>query len=761
MKVQRHHSFLFLTIFLLAACSTTKHLPEGESLYTGAEVRLNAEGLTAKEKKVHRSDLQGLTRPRPNTRFLGIPIKLGFYNLFRKAKPNSLFGRLRNQLGEPPVLLSNVDLEANQKILHSHLENKGFFRATVEADTTVKKRKAKAIYTANAGHQYHINSVVFVADSGILTNTIQQAAEASLLKKDDPFDLDVIKGERTRIDAYLKERGFFYFSPEYMLVRTDTTVGNHLVNMQVVVKPETPDNARDQYRIGNVYIYSNYRMNAERQDTSLENAQLFEGYYVIDRRRIFKPKMFAQAMQFSPGDIYNRTDHNLTLSRLINLNEFRFVRNRFEPVADSAGKLDAFYYLTPLPRKSLRGEVLATTKTNNLNGSQINVGWSHRNIFGAGEHLGITAYAGTEIQFGGNFKGYNVYRSGAEANLLIPRFFVPLTDIRTRGGYVPRTNVRLGYDVLNRRKLYTLNSFRFGFGYTWKESIKKNHEFFPISINYVQPLNVTKEYRDSILKYPYLENIIDSQFILGTTYQYNYSDLVTDVRKTNSFYFNGLIDLSGNLAGLFMGADVSKGKGQRIFGALFDQYIKLETDARYYRSIGLTSTWANRLIIGYGLPYGNSRRIPYVKQFFSGGNNSIRAFRSRSLLGSYTFPDTTGFLPDQTGDLKLELNSEFRPHISGPLYGAVFIDAGNTWLKNVDTTRPGSHFTKDFMKQLAVGAGIGLRVDIQIFVIRLDVAFPLRKPWEENPWVINQIRFNEKAWRRENVIYNLAIGYPF
>jgi outer membrane protein insertion porin family len=759
MKVQRHHRLLIPVICFLTACSTTKHLPEGEKLYTGAEVKLNADGLTAREQKVHRSDLQGLTRPKPNTRLLGIPIKLGFYNLFRKAKPNSFFGRLRNQLGEPPVLLSTVDLDANQKILQSHLENKGFFRAQVAADTSVKGKKAKAIYTANAGSQYHINSVVFVQDSGVLTTTIQQGAPNSLLKVNEPFDLDVIKGERTRIDAYLKERGFYFFSPEYLLVRTDTTGGGHKVDMQVVVKPETPDNAREQYHINNVYIYSNYRLNAPADDTSKANAKFFEGYNVIDKRNIFKPKMFAQAMQFSPGDIYNRTDHNLTLSRLINLNEFRFVRNRFEPVPDSA-KLDAYYYLTPMQRKSLRAEVLATNKSNNLNGSQISVGWTHRNIFKAGEHLSITAYAGSEIQFGGNFKGYNVYRSGAEANLVIPRFFIPFTDIRTRGGYVPRTNLRIGYDILNRRKLYTLNSYRFGFGYTWRESVQKSHEFFPISINYVQPLNVTKEYRDSIAKYPYLENIIDSQFIIGTTYQYNYNDQAGGQQKINSFYFNGLIDLSGNLAGMITGANKSGG-GKRILNALFDQYIKLEADGRFYRRIGLSSTWANRVIVGYGLPYGNSRMMPYVKQFFSGGNNSIRAFRSRSLLGAYSFPDTTGFLPDQTGDLKLEFNTEFRPHISGPLYGAIFIDAGNTWLKNEDPSRPGAQFTKDFMKQLAIGAGVGLRVDIQIFVIRLDVAFPVRKPWEDNPWVLNQIRLNQGAWRKQNIIYNLAIGYPF
>ncbi len=766
--INRQYNIFLLILFLwLTACNVTKSLPEGEKLYTGASVKIEGEELTGKQKKVVKSDLQGLTRPRPNSRFLGIPFKLGIYTMFRKAKPNSFFGKLRDKNGEPPVLLSNVDLENNEILLQNYLENKGFFKAAVSGDTMAKAKRGSATYTAAPGYQYHIRNIEFPGDSNQLSQTIRQSAEKTLLKSGEPYDLDLIKGELIRIDAYLKERGYYYFSPDYLLARVDSTGGNHTVDMRLVVKPEAPDEATQLYRINNVFIYSGYNINARRIDTSKANAVLYEGYYVIDPRKRFKPKLFTHVMQFQPGDLYNRTDHNQTLSRLINLNEFKFVKNRFEQVPDSA-KLDVYYYLTPMRKKSLRGEITATTKSNNLNGSQISLSWLNRNTFRAGEHLNLSAYIGSEAQFGGRpkaadggkVKAYNTYRSGAEMNFTIPRFVIPFFDIRTRGGYVPRTNIKLGYDILNRRQLYTVNTFRGGLGYLWKESLEKQHEFYPISINYVQPINVTSEYRDSVRKYPYLERIIDSQFIIGSTYQYNINQLATGVQRTNSFYFNGLVDLSGNIAGLVKGKKEGE-DAARIFNAAFDQYLKLETDFRYYRRLGLNSTWANRLIIGYGLPYGNSKQIPYIKQFFSGGNNSIRAFRSRSLLGTYVFPSTTGFLPDQTGDLKLEINTEYRPKISGPLYGALFIDAGNVWLKNEDPDRPGAKFSKDFIKQLAVGTGVGIRLDIQILVIRLDVAFPLRKPWEENPWVINQIRLLKSEWRKDNVIYNLAIGYPF
>jgi outer membrane protein insertion porin family len=765
------NSIAFLLICFMTACSTTKHLPEGEQLYTGATVKLIDSGTTARQHKIFKSDLQAMVRPKPNTRFLGIPIKLGIYNMFRKSKPNSFFGRFRDKNGEPPVLVSSLDVENNVKLLRGHLENKGFFKAGVTGDTIVKGKKGHAEFIAKAGAQYKINTVSFPNDSNDLANAIQLSAAHSFLKPNEPYDLDVIRGERNRIDAFVKERGFYFFSPDHLILRVDSTIGKNRVDMRVAIKDNAPDDAVVPYTINDVVIYANYNINSPRLDTSMENAQFYKDYYVVDRRKRFKPRMFDNVMQFNAGELYNRTDHNQTLNRLISLNEFKFVRNRFEPVPDSA-KLNAYYYLTPMPKKSLRAEFNVTSKSNDLSGSAVQFRWLNRNMFRGGEQVSLSAYIGTEVQLGGKTvdekgekqKRYPTYRSGAELTFAFPRFIIPIFNINPKGNYVPRTNIRLGYDLLNRKELYTVNSFRFDFGYVWKPSLEKTHELFPININYVQPLKVSQEYRDSIAKYPYLNQIIDSQFVLGTVYQFSYNQLATGLQKRNAFFVLGLADFSGNIAGLITGADAQAGNQKRIFNAKFDQYIKLEVDGRYYRRLGLNSSWVNRIDIGYGHPHGNSLILPYVKQFFSGGNNSIRAFRSRS-LGPGTFKEVnstnTNFFANQTGDIKLEFNTEFRPHISGPLYGALFIDAGNIWLFNEDTTRPGGKFTSDFMKQLAVGAGVGLRFDIQLFVIRLDVGVPLRKPWEQNPWVMNQIDFFEPAWRKENIIYNLAIGYPF
>lgn len=766
--MNRMKSFAIFLVFvvLLASCSTTKHIPANDKLYTGATVTVHGP-LTVRERKELREDLSGLTRPKPNSKLLGVPVKLMFYNMFYNAK-KGLFKNLRDKLGQPPVLLSQLDLNANIKLLQNYTENKGYFHAKTTRDTIVKRKKASAKYTVETGPRYTINKVQFPTDSSDLSLALAQTQKNSLLIPGNPFDLEVIRGERTRIDAIIKEKGFYFFSPDYLLIKTDSTIGNHLVDMYLTVKSETPKEARQIYRINDVYIYSNYRLNTARLDTSKADEQVYKGYHIIDRRQRFKPYVFEETMQFKPGDVYNRTDHNQTLNRLINLNTFKFVKNRFEVANVDSPKLDAFYYLTPNPSKSLRAEVTTVTRSNNLNGWQLNLGWQHRNLFRSAAQANLTAYVGSDVQFSGAFSGYNTYRTGAEAAFSIPRFVVPFVNLRQKGAYAPRTTIRLGYDILQRQKLYTLNSYRFEYGYDWKKNLQRSHELYPISITYAQPLNVTETYKnlqDSIVG---LSHIIDQQFILGSRYEYLYNQMANGVQPLNAWYFNRIIDVSGNIAGLLMGANAKRGDTAKLFGTPFSQYVKLEGDVRYYRRIGLKSTWANRIDIGIGIPYGNSTQIPYIKQFFIGGNNSLRGFRSRSVGPGTYFPKTNSgkpasIIPDQTGDIKLEMNTEFRPHLSGPLYGAIFLEGGNIWLLNDSTytNKPGAQFTSKFLSQLAVDAGVGIRLDITLFVIRFDVAFPLRKPWVIPPSVLRDINFFDPAWRRQNLVYNLAIGYPF
>jgi outer membrane protein assembly factor BamA len=754
-----------LIALVSAGCNITKKVPPGDALYTGANLKLTNSSAGRKQNKVLKSDLQGLIRPKPNSSILGIRFRLALYNM--AGKSNNFINRFLRKKGEPPVLVSSVNLQRNVDVLTNTLQNKGFFHAKVTGDTIVKNKKGHADYVADAGAQYKINDVFFPKDSSAISEAIRSVASKTILNKGNPFILDVVKGERTRIDIALKEKGYYYFSPDDLIVFVDSTIGNTMVNLYVNYKPEMTVAAKHAYEINKAYIYSNYNLNTAARDTLKADSVLYDGYYVIDRKRTFKPQVFDRMMIFEPGDLYNRTDHNLTLNRLINLGTFKFVKNRFEPLPDTF-KLNTYYYLTPLPKKSLSAEIGGLSKSNNVTGGDFTVRWRNRNTFRGAELLTLNAYAGFEAQYSGQFNGYNTLRYGAEANLTFPTFLIPFVDWGTESAFVPRTNIQLGYDILQRQKLYWLSSYRGQFGYIWKESARKEHTLNLISVNFVQPQNVSQLYKDSIQYYPLLQRAIERQFILGSNYNFNYNQLANAPKNSSGLYFNGLLDLSGNIAGLISGANVKKGKTVELFGSAFSQYIKTELDTRYYLRVGQNNQWANRVIVGVGVPYGNSTILPFVKQFFAGGSNSLRGFRSRSVgPGTYAggnIANKKGFLPDITADIKLEFNTEFRAQLFSIVYGAAFIDAGNVWLYNDnDVYGPGAKFTKNFLKELAADVGVGLRFDLSILLLRVDLGIPVRKPWlpEGQRTVINQINFGSKDWRRQNMVYNLAIGLPF
>ena len=757
-------AFVAAGLLLLAACNPTKHVPAGDALYTGATLKLKNISTPKKYNSGLKENLAALIRPKPNGKILGIRFKLGIYNM--AGKKNNLVNRFLKKTGEPAVLLSSVNLDRNIKVLNNTLENRGFFHAKVIGDTTIKGKFANAKYEADAGIQYKINNVTFPDDSSSISRAISDISAKTFLKKGDPFILDVVKNERLRIDLLLKEKGFYFFSPDDLIILVDSTIGNSLTNLYVKFKPDIAFELLQPYTINKVYIYSNYNINTAAKDTAKTDSAFHKNYYVIDRKKMFKPQLFEQMMLFKPNDIYNRTDHNKSLSRLINLGSFKFVKNRFETVPDSF-KLNTYYYLTPLPKKHISAEVGGLTKSNNVTGSEVTLKWQNRNTFNQAELLSISAYFGTEVQYSGQYSGYNTLRYGAAANLIFPRFIIPIFRFNTSGSFVPRTNIQFGYDILQRQKLYSLNSYKFNFGYIWKESARKEHTFNPIAINYVQPLNISQEYQDSILKNPILQRTTDQQFTIGSTYNFNYNQLIGADKNASGLYFNGMLDLSGNIAGLVSGADIKNGKQVSFFGSPFSQYIKTELDTRYYLAVGRSSQWANRIIAGVGVPYGNSAIVPFVKQFFAGGNNSLRGFRSRSVgPGTYNggqIAGNKGFFPDMTGDLKLEMNTEFRTKIVSIFNAAAFVDAGNVWLYNDNTAQPGGKFTTSFLKQLAVDVGVGLRIDLTILLLRLDVAIPIRKPWlpdgQQN--VISQINFGSSDWRSQNLIFNLAIGMPF
>ncbi|MBK9254072.1 MAG: BamA/TamA family outer membrane protein [Saprospiraceae bacterium] len=734
----------------MTSCSSTNNIPENDALYTGANVKIAQTELQSKQAKELRKTLKTLTKPKPNTKLLGIPFKLWMYNL---GSEKGIGGWIRRKFGEAPVLFSYVNVSNTEELLDNFMENRGFFQVYVSSETVRTGKKAKVNYEVRTGPGYNIRSLTFPRDSNVLGEAIRDLKSESLLQTGAPFNLDLILAERIRINSILKERGYYFFSGEYLLIEADTSVGNTLVDMSMKIKTNTPAEAKLPYKINDVIIYPNYHLADIREDTSMLHAVEHSGYFVVDSAKMFKPIIFETSMQFKSGDYYSRKDHNATLSRLINFGNFKFVKNRFSMVKDSGQfKLNTYYYLTPLPKKSLRGEITGTSKTNNLIGSQITVSWKNRNTFRGAEQLNVNVFGGTELQINGNFAKTATYRVGGDVSLSVPRFIVPFAKIRSQGEFVPRTNFLIGYEQLNRRTLYTINSIRANYGYIWKEYITKEHQLNPVAINYVKPLNISQLYQDSILSNPALARITEQQFIMGATYNFNFNQLAEGGRETG-FYFNGHLDIAGNILGLASGANWKTNDTVSLLGARFAQYLKTEFDIRYYNRLAPQGSFAARLIVGLGYPYGNNREMPFVKQFFAGGNNGLRGFRSRTVgPGSFISPNSLNrealFLPDQSGDLKLELNIEFRRKLFSIFEGALFADAGNVWLLNNDPLRPGAAISMDFLQEMAVDAGFGVRLDFTILLLRFDFAWPLKVPYASTP-------------PDKSMVINLAIGYPF
>ena len=764
METRNLKYLIVLSLFFAFGCSNTKYLPEGDFLYTGSSLKVKDSVLKKKDRKALENEAEDLLVPKPNKQILGLRPKLLIYNWAgQPKKAKGIRYWLRTKVGEAPALFSKVDLDYNVSILRNFTENKGYFKTRVSADSTAKNKRATAEYIIVPKRQYKIKSVQFPTDSSDLGKSIARTSRRTLLKEGNPYDLDIIKAERERIDARLKEKGYYYFNPDYILAQVDTTKGDHEVTIKLKTKDETPDKATLAYKINKIVVYPNFSISKDSVTYKKEDIVQYKDFTIIDSSHTFKPRVFDRTLYFKKGDFYNRKNHNLTLNRFVNLGTFNFVKNEFKVSDSIKNTLDAYYYLTLLPKKFIRVEVLGKTNSASYTGTEINVNWNNRNVFRGAELLTVSVFGGADFQLSGENKGHNIFKLGTETSLTWPRFITPF-KIEGSSEFVPRTKATVRYEYQNRTQLYALNSFKTSFGYIWKDNIRKEHQLNVVDITYVSPNNVTAEYEQDILDDPSLGKVIEKQLIFGPTYSYTFTNTMLKRRK-NTFYFNAEVDLAGNVTGLATGANIKQGDTIKIFDVPFSQYVKAKVDFRHYFKIGKESELASRIIVGAGFAYGNSTTLPTTKQFVVGGTNSIRAFRARSLgPGSYEAPLTSNsYLPDQSADLKLEFNTEYRAKIYGLMKGALFVDAGNIWLLNADPDKVGAEISKDFMKEIAVGTGAGLRFDFSFLILRTDLAFPLRKPYlpEGQRWVIDDIDFGSSSWRKENLILNIAIGYPF
>jgi hypothetical protein len=756
-------TFIVLTavtaVLFFGGCSVTSSLAKDEVLYTGAEIEFISPQPIEEEGALEEQMMQ-LAAPEPNSSLLGLfRWKLWLYNA----------GIFRHQLGEAPVLLSTVSPDRITLRMQMRLENMGYFRSSVRSTIIPSDRSAEILYTATVTRPYTLRSYT-VRGTVPLLDTIRTLMEETLIIPGDRYDLDRLVQERERIGTALKGRGYFFFSPEDILFRADSNAGNGTIDLFLELSAAPSERAFTFFTMGSITIHSGYVMN--RDSVSEADTSIVNGCVFIDMDHEYEPAVIVRSVLLEPGGAYTNTLHDATLSRLMNLGIYTFVNIRFT-VSDSAGapRLDAHIYLTPRPTKNIQFELQGVSKSNNLAGPVFTAVFRNRNAFGGAELLSLSTEAGFEMPVSGGQSGGSSFVAGAHGELDLPKILAPfLPDDRT-GRFVPKTRIAAGVRVLQRLRYYQMVSLESSFGYVWKVSDAAEHRFNPFAVTYAQLTSTTPEFRALTAGNPLLQRSFDEQFIIGQTYTFFYSDLYDGARK-NHITFNGTVDLSGNILHLVQslsyGRPATPEDPYRLANTVYSQYAKTMVDLRYYiNSRDARTTLASRLIVGVGLPYGNSASLPYVKQFFSGGSNSIRAFAARSLgPGSFARPANSaasGFI-DQAGDLALESTLEFRFPLVSIFRGAVFADAGNIWLLRDDVARPGGTFSGGTAPdEIAVGAGAGLRIDLSFFLLRFDLAVPLKVPSFPigERWRFSAMAPGDPAWRDENLLFTIAIGYSF
>ena len=757
---------------IMASCSVKRHLPPGERLYRSSSITVQKHPETKTTARVLKSKLKLAVKPRPNKFFLGQPWKVWWWykldgpDSARKEKGLKAF--LRNKLGEPPVFSSRINTEATAENMVGLMENLGYFHSTAQGDTTnTGSYFTRARYTVQVQPQYFIKDITWVSDSSAILKILQQEQQSTntVLKPGKPYTLSDITAERDRLDLYIKTQGYYFFNPDYLMAYADSTVGGRQVSMYLNIKKTTPDMAKHPYSIRDITIFPNYSLVSKDLDTSKYGMEMHDSLYIRDTTRKFKPQLFVQTVTYRPGSLYSSTAQNTTLNRFINLGAFKFVKNRFEPVADtSAGrKLDVFYYLTPAKKKSLQGSIDGFTKDNNYLGAQVSLNMRNRNTFGKAELLTIKAFGGFEVSVSDSLNKNNNFRIGGEASLRIPRYRLPFFKSKNYLFYPPNTSILIGYEMLIKQLFYSKELFRLQYELTRRKNLLSQTTFAPLSISYLRATNVTDTFLKQALQSPSLLLNIYDEAILGSFYSYSYTKNAPSLK--NKWYFNSSIDLSGNIAGLITGAKSFREK--KIFGTPFAQYVKLDFNIHYTRRLAGPGQWdwANRLQLGIGMPYNNSALLPFAKQYVIGGANSIRGFSVRSIgPGSYKpTAEDQRFFQIIGGDYKILGNTELRVPISKMIHGALFIDAGNIWTKDTLLFGSQGQFSKEWLKEIAVATGFGIRFDATVILIRLDIGIPVRKPWlpEGQRWVFNKFDFGSGAWRRENLVLNIALGYPF
>ncbi|MBU3713669.1 MAG: hypothetical protein FGM46_01830 [Ferruginibacter sp.] len=754
---------VLLAVLILSSCSISGYLPAGEKLYRGADITINKSKDIKESTGAIKSAIKLATRPSRNKFVFGYPYKVWFwYVLGEPKKEKGLRSFLRRKLGEEPVLSSRINPTASAENIESLLQNLGYFHTKAKGDTIQTKNYIQSVYTIDLMPQYTLNDIVWYNDSSHLMRLVEQDAKNSLLKKGNPYRLSDISLERERVDQFLKTKGYYFFNPDYLMAYADSTIGDHKVNLLLYLKRVTPEEAKKVYQINSITVYPNHSLSATSADSMANKPVDYEGIKIYNNG-FYKNQLFANTITYRADTTYSSELQNNTLNRLISLGAFKFVKNKFDVVKDSssANKLDVTYYLTPNKLKTAQVALDGFVKDNNFLGTKLGVTWKNRNVFRGAEQLGVRLYGAYETSLVDSLSGNNNLRIGSEVSLSFPIYVIPFFKIRENNFYPANTAITFSYEWYRKRQFYTKQFFRLQYEFIRKTDEQTQFNFAPVSVIYTNTSSVTDNFLAELANNPSLAANTFPEAVIGSFFSYSRHSPYNEIK--NRWYLSGSVDLSGNLAGVLLGAKEYRSK--TVLNVPFAQFVKFDFDVHYTRQLFKKTDWANRLQLGIGIPYNNSRVLPFAKLYTIGGSTSIRGFNARG-LGPGTVKNNA---LDQNiyqligGDYRLLFNSELRLPINNYLSGALFFDAGNTWTKDTILFGPEGKLTGNFMKEIAVAAGAGIRLDATVILIRFDFGVPLRKPFlpDGERWVIHKINPGSRSWRRENLILNIGIGLPF
>lgn len=705
-----------------------------------------------------------------------------------KNKESSTLMENFRDIGEAPVLLDSQLTKQTRLQLSRYLFSKGYFNNKVTDSVTLSKNRKRAniTYRLYTNLPYTINQVSFKVEDETLEPMLLSDTVHSKLKKDERYDLEKIQEEQRRITQFLLNRGFYFFESAYVDFRVDSNYNNRSVSIQVRVKKFMipPVSGKDsvtyrnhtRYRIGNIYVIPETVVgNARFAKFTDTLSTRYEGMqFLLTKPMDYKQFVIVDNIEFRMGRYFSKDTAELTYKQLLGLGIFRNVTIQFLQSQDHQNELECYIICAPVLRQALTAETEGTNTSGNfgISGSLL---YQNRNLFRGGELLEFKIEGSVLAQKSLNTvdsvsssgkdpnRLFNTFQFGPEITFSIPRAYFPFSVLPFTKEMMPRTYLKTSLSFQSSLD-YDRNIINVSYGFNYRSHKKLlRHDIIPIEVNAVKAV-LTDSYEQELISYndAFLLNSFQDHLTILMKYILTYTSKESIIAGRKTAYFARLnLQSAGNLLRqLFVlsGQEPDTAGSYRIGGIPFAQFLKADVDFRIYVPIRARSRVVYRIAGGVGVPFKNLTVLPYEQGFFSGGPNSVRAWRART-LGPGGYPDTSNstLRYDKIGDILLEGNMEYRFHIIKSFNGALFVDAGNIWRLKPDESKPNGEFLWDsFIDQIAIGAGAGLRWDMNFFVLRLDFAIPIKDPKlpAGQRWT-----FDKKPF--EYGIFNFGIGYPF